>query len=136
MADHPTERQLDEALEDLVEWERFAVHLGIDMTTVEVIKREKRSTALQKLALYSKWLKMRSNPSWQDVIDALNKVDEHSLARNVERKYSQNPSRVSSSLLLSHGSPTQRRCRSTYEDRVIVQKGVIEELQKLLFACN
>lgn len=88
--DKPTVPELDKCLKDLVkDWKRFALHLpGIGPTDIDVIKEDVRDDAVQqKIALYSKWLKVYPDASWDDVVETLEKVDENSIAEQVKKKY-------------------------------------------------
>ena len=86
----PTVKELDQYLRDLVHWERFALHLpGIDQTDTDTIKENSRDDVVdRKLDLYKKWLKVYPNASWDDVIQALEKVEENAIASNLRAKFS------------------------------------------------
>ena len=81
----PTVRELDQHLKDLVNWERFATHLpNIEQSYLDIIKKDEHDVLNQKLALYKKWLKVCPTASWNDVIQALELIEEHSLASNLK----------------------------------------------------
>ena len=74
-----TERDLDEQLKDLNDWERFGLNLPcMSMNDIERIRIERRhdSIPLKKLSLYEEWLKRCSRPTWENVIEALEKIGE------------------------------------------------------------
>ena len=82
-----TERDLDEQLNDLVEWERFGLYLpGMTSHGIEKITKQKDSDCLKKLALYKEWLKICPSPAWEDIIMALEKVGENTLASKIKQK--------------------------------------------------
>ena len=85
----PTVQQLDQSLEGLIEWERFALYLpGIKEVNTAVIKKDKKDDVIsQKLFLYEKWLKVYPSASWQDVVQALEKAKENALANTIESKF-------------------------------------------------
>ena len=67
----------------MVYWERFALHLPqITQTDIDIIKRDNPlNTALQKQALFHKWLQVYSYASWEHVILALETVDEDKIVQ-------------------------------------------------------
>ncbi len=90
MASDPplTVQALDECLNELVEWERVALHLP-EMTQpqIDVIKKDNPgNTGVQKCALYKTWLQVYPKGTWNDVIQALEKVNENRFAQIVEHK--------------------------------------------------
>ena len=81
-----TERDLDEQLSDLTDWERFGLYLpGMSMNDIEKIRKERRhdSVSLQKLSLYQEWLNKCSSPDWDHIVEALQKIGENTLAREI-----------------------------------------------------
>ena len=77
--------ELTEKLKDLVHWETFAIHLpGIKQTEIDTIKRNNPfSVADQRQALFDKWLRVYPNGSWENVLLALEKVDENSIIQKI-----------------------------------------------------
>ena len=89
MASDLTVRALDESLNDLVKWERFALYLpGINELHINTIKKNSKrdDSDDQKMALFEKWLKLCPSPTWEHVIQALEKVEENSLASKLKTK--------------------------------------------------
>ena len=87
MSIRPRYDQLIELLDSLVNWQKFGTFLpGIKSEHIQVIERDIRGTDLQKGALFSKWLSVHPEASWQDVLFALEKSQEHSLASRVYQK--------------------------------------------------
>ena len=83
----PKYDQLIELLESLVNWEKFGTFLpGIKSEHIQVIERENTRIDKQKAALFSKWLSVHPEASWQDVLFALEKSQEHSLSSRVYQK--------------------------------------------------
>ena len=81
-----TERDLDEKLSDLNAWERFGLYLpGMSMNDIEKIRIERRhdTISLKKLSLYQEWLKKCSSPDWDHVVEALQNIDENTLASKI-----------------------------------------------------
>ena len=85
LSNRPTESELMELLQPLVEWEKFAIFLPkISDALIREIVRDKSSTYLQKMTLFSKWLRVDSYATWDKVIVALSKANEHYLASKVQ----------------------------------------------------
>ena len=79
-----TVAELDEQLDDLVDWEIFGTHLRkIKSKDIEIIERLP-SVHKQKFALYRKWLKVCPDATWSDVVIALEKAQEFTLAEQVK----------------------------------------------------
>ena len=87
MSVRPQYDQLIELLDNLVNWEKFGTFLpGIKSEHIQVIERDKKENDQQKAALFSKWLHVHPDASWQDVLLALEKSQEYSLASRVYQK--------------------------------------------------
>ena len=85
LSNRPTESELMELLEPLVEWEKFAIFLPkMSNAMIRVILKDKSSTDQQKMALFSKWLRVDSYATWDKVIVALSKANEHYLVSKVQ----------------------------------------------------
>ena len=83
----PKYDQLVELLDTLVNWQKFGTFLpGIKSEHIQVIERDIRGTDLQKAALFSKWLSVHPEASWQDVLFALEKSQEYTLTSKVYQK--------------------------------------------------
>lgn len=80
--------QLTESLAPLNKWKDFADHLpGIKPEHVERIDIEEKGITNKKRALYTKWLAIYPDATWQDVIIALEKAEEYALAKVVKEKH-------------------------------------------------
>ena len=85
LSDRPTESELMDLLEPLVKWQKFGVHLPkMSSDIIEKIEIDKPSIDHQKMALFSEWLRIDSSASWENVIVALLKAKEHTLASKVQ----------------------------------------------------
>ena len=85
LSNRPTESELMELLELLVEWQKFAIFLPkISSTMIKKIENDYSSTDLRKLAFFSEWLKVDSYATWDKVIVALSKANEHYLVSKVQ----------------------------------------------------
>ena len=87
ISNRPKYDQLIELLDTLVNWQKFGTFLpGIKSEYIQVIERDIRGTDLQKAALFSKWLSINPEVSWQDVLLALEKSQNYTLASRVYQK--------------------------------------------------
>ena len=85
LSNRPTESELMELLEPLVKWQKFGIFLPkISSTMIKKIENDYSSTELQKLALFSEWLKVDSCATWDNVIVALSKANEPYLTSKVQ----------------------------------------------------
>ena len=83
----PKYDQLIELLDTLVNWQKFGAFLpGIKSEHIQVLERDNRGTDQQKTALFSKWLSVCPEASWQDVVSALQKSRELALESLVYQK--------------------------------------------------
>ena len=83
ISNRPKYDQLIELLDTLVNWQKFGTFLpGIKSEHIQVIERD----ILQKAALFSKWLSVHPEASWQDVLFALEKSQNYTLASKVYQK--------------------------------------------------
>ena len=87
MSVRPKYDQLIELLDTLVNWQKFGTFLpGIKSEDIQVIERDNRGTDRQKAALFSKWLSVCPEASWQDVVSALQKSREIALQSLIYQK--------------------------------------------------
>ena len=128
----PTVQELDQCLQDLIHWERFAIHLpGLEQSNVNKIMKDKRDdTVDQKLALYETWLQVYPNASWENVLRALRKVKENTLAKDIEARFLV---RTQADGILFQLQPTEEENEQQKSEmaRVKVSKDVVEDLEKL-----
>ena len=90
--DRPDVSLLLQWLDPLVDWKPFAHCLpGITNHDISKIAAENRKVDDQKLALYSKWLDITPNATWEDVINTLNTRREYKLVQDIEKKLQKSP---------------------------------------------
>ena len=121
----PTERELDERLKKVVEWERFALYLPeIKQEDIDMIKKDRPNGTLdQKLYLYKVWLKKHPDASWSDVVEALEKIDEKSMAYDLKKKF-HTVENMKQEISEINGQVARKV-------HIQVSENVVEELQKL-----
>ena len=63
--------------------------LGLDLYKVEEIKqRYNGNLNMCKSSVYDAWLRLSADPSWRDVVQALEQMDENNLATKIKQRYS------------------------------------------------
>ena len=83
----PEIAQLMEWLDLLVSWKAFGLYLpGITYNTISKIDVDEPSVSEKKIALYIKWLKVCPTATWSDVITALQRMKEYTLAEDIKQK--------------------------------------------------
>ena len=119
----PTLAELDESLKKLVEWKQMAIHLpNIDASVIETIKKESQNyLAEEKLALFRKWLNVYPDASWEDVVHALKKAEENTIANEIAQVH------------VSKKSNKKTAGNRTLTDTLIVDEGeeVVIEMESL-----
>ena len=74
----------------LINWQRFGTFLpGIKQEHIQSIEVDKNGVYHQKSALYTEWLRINPNGSWQDVITALENAQENALAAEIKKNLGQ-----------------------------------------------
>ena len=76
-----------EELCEVVEWYTLGAYLGLTENEIKEIEQDHRETARRRMAMLSKWIKKKANPSWLAIIAALEKMSESSLANLLRKKY-------------------------------------------------
>ena len=117
VSSRPTESELDLKLAELVNWQIFATHLP-DFTRgdIEQIEQDNHDVQRQKLELYGTWLRRCPNASWNDIVLALEKARENTLADIIKRKFIPSATEVH--------NPVQ-------PSKVDLEVDIVEELKKL-----
>ena len=128
----PTVQELDQCLQDLIHWERFAIYLpGLEQRDVDTIRKDKRDDTIdQKLALYETWLQVYPSASWKNVLQALRKVKENALAKDIEARFLVR-TQADGILLQLQPSEEENEQQKSEMGRVKVSKDVVENLEKL-----
>ena len=71
-------------LEPLVDWKSFALNLpGITQHDISTIEEFDIEANKQKTGLFSKWLQRNPRATWRDVLDALTKIKEDTIAQTI-----------------------------------------------------
>ena len=74
----------------LINWQRFGTFLlGIKQEHIQSIEVDNCGIFRQKSALYTEWLRINPNVSWQDVITALENAQENALAAEIKKNLGQ-----------------------------------------------
>ncbi len=96
MISRPTLKDLMKELVSVVKWQQLMLNMGMKNYESEKIKVNiPNDVDEQKLEAFSKWLKMKPDACWKNVIDALYEMDDHiTLASILARKYDWKDPRV------------------------------------------
>ena len=111
-----TVQDLDKLLEDLVQWERVALHLpGMTQPKIDLIKKDNPgTTAMHKSALYNTWLQVYPKGTWDDIIKALEIAKEMTLAEKIKQMLNRtesysNTNRLIGEIQVDERVPTELR---------------------------
>ena len=86
----PTVKLLIKELKEVTDdWKLFGVSLGVPVKKLKAIKLDDPHGGVEnwKLEMFHFWLRLKSDASWKDVIQALEESDYGSLAARVKRTY-------------------------------------------------
>lgn len=60
--------------------------MGVGLSKLQEIKQAcNDDLEMCKVRLYDLWLRQNTNPSWKDIVDALEKMEENNLASKIKR---------------------------------------------------
>ena len=84
----PTELELFEELNGVTaNWRLLGMYLSLPRKTLDIVERDNPDVGSRMAGMLSHWLKKTPNASWQDVVEALRKMDENRMALGIEKKY-------------------------------------------------
>ena len=84
----PTIKQLLEALKKLENWFLFGAMLGVPVSKLKEIESNyPKDSGRCKLEMLQYWLDTKLGPTWNEVIQALEKADQLTLAAQVKHEY-------------------------------------------------
>ncbi len=94
----PRRPVLKDLLNELVsvnDWQLLMINMGVEKFENDKIERNHpNDIERQKQEAFEKWLKTKPDACWKDVIDALYKMKEITLASSLEKKYAWKDPRV------------------------------------------
>ena len=131
-----TVQSLDLSLNELVHWERVALHLPeMSQSTIDKIKRDNSGIDNQKQALYGTWLQSHPGATWGNVIHALETVGENRLAENIKKVCVIRLAKNGSETLLEKPKnviQTVKGVNPVYESTLVtVEESVVNHLKEL-----
>ena len=124
---------LNSSLKQLVKWQHVATYLTeIEQSTIQIIERNhKNDVADQKLELCREWLRVYPHATWEDVVEALCKANENSIAENIKEIYL-SKSNVQNSASGSEEHPTViSTLESLPPHEATIEKEVVIDLKEL-----
>ena len=90
---------MNEELKTIAKWDKLnllMMNLRLEKHEMEKIENDYAGIDNQKIESFSSWLKQTPNASWKDIIVALRKIGEKTLASKLEKDYQWKEPRVSS----------------------------------------
>ena len=137
MSDHVTTLTTDllvHELKGIEEWVRLGLYLGLSMAEIKEIEHTHPDTSSRRMAMLDKWMRKEGNPSWEMVVEALEKMSELGLANQLREKYCQE--HIICSQQVAHVQPGLNTMTQPGPERVIVldRRGAIG--QKLENFCD
>ncbi len=103
MKSRPLLKDLIKELDSVFTWQLLMINLGVNKYENDKIERNFPSDIdRQKQEVFDKWLRMKPDACWKDVIDALYGIEEISLASSLARKYAWEDPRVRIQLLICY----------------------------------
>lgn len=86
----PDIRTLSILLASVFSWENLGVQLGIEMYKLKEIRDYcNGDLEMCKNRLYDLWLRQNTSPTWREVVNALELIEEKNLADRIRRLYLQ-----------------------------------------------
>ena len=84
----PTVPELCKALKEVKEWEKLGINLkDMKYCVIKEIKEDEKTLETRKMEIFSRWLKLCPNASWENVVAALEEINENTIAKEVTDKY-------------------------------------------------
>ena len=80
-------RNLFSELEPVTEWFQLGIKLGLQVHKLNKIRQDYHGTDQQMLQMLDLWLRRTPSASWLDVVNALEEMEENTVARNIRQKY-------------------------------------------------
>ena len=93
----PDTATLCNELASVSDWHKLGLHLGVRDYELDQIKRSRPAEGCDgwKQETFSLWLRRTSSASWRDVVGALRRMRENTIAERIELKYIVGPAHAS-----------------------------------------
>ena len=78
---------LSSELNSVVNWVKLGLNLGLPKHELDKIQQDYQSNDRQRLEMLDKWLRHTPNAVWEDVVKALDQMEENRMAENIRQKY-------------------------------------------------
>lgn len=79
------------ALKEVSDWYRMGIALGIPPYELRRIEQDYQGSDRQKTETLDLWLRLDTNATWSNVVSALQKINEHAVAKRVHQNYIAGP---------------------------------------------
>lgn len=81
-------RSLSTLLATIFNWESLGIRLGLQMHQLEKIRHDcQGDLEMCKNRLYDCWLRQNTNPTWRQVVEALEQMEENNLADKIKHLF-------------------------------------------------
>ena len=68
-------------------WHKLGVFLDVDPTKLGAIRQDTKETEDALSRVFETWLESKLNPTWKKVVQALNDLELHVLATEIEDRF-------------------------------------------------
>ena len=79
------------ALKEVSDWYQLGIALGILPHELRKIEKDYQGSDRQKTETLDLWLRLDTNATWSNVVSALQKINEHAVAKRVHQNYIAGP---------------------------------------------
>ena len=100
----PDVKTLCNELVSVSDWRKLGLNLGVQDYELDQIERSRSAEGCDgwKRETFSLWLKHTPNASWRDVVEALQRMGENTVAEKIELKYTVGSVRISKLFAVIH----------------------------------
>ena len=127
-----------------IEWQTLGLYLGFGMAEIKEIEQDHLDTPRRRMEMLEKWMRKEGNPSWEMVVEALEKMYELRLAHQLRLKYctqQHQDEKPPTSTRMRDMSPsshvTERVIMLHYKDRIVQEmENVTDEYLYLVRAAE
>ena len=74
-------------LKAVTDWHTLGLNLGILHSTLDEVEHENSTIKLRKSDMLHRWLNLKPEAAWEDVVSALRMMDKKRVAKDIEEKY-------------------------------------------------
>ena len=86
-ADVPKVGELSSELQEVTDWHRLGINLGLQVHELKVIERDFQGNERRKEEMLDLWLRRNPDAGWRDVVSALQRMGENRVAERMRQNY-------------------------------------------------